>query len=90
MTAAADFRCFGFHIPIYAQPDTVKVNTDFAFIACGFEKLRFSYVMKIHDKFHITLNGEKVNLPVNYKIIGNAVVVTVIPDKRDVCDRRRD
>ena len=81
MTAAGSARCFGLYIPMYSEPDTVKLNTSFTFIACGFEKLRFSYVMKIHDKFELTLNGAKVKIPIKHKIIGNAVVVEVTPTK---------
>lgn len=61
--------------------DTVKVNTSFTFIACGFERLRGLSVLKIHDQFNISLNGEKVKIPVDYRIIGNAVIVTITPDK---------
>jgi len=78
---AADSKCLGFHIPMYSDPDTIKVNTSFAFIACGFEKLRGSSVLKIHDKFNVTFNGVKLIIPIDYKIIGNAVVVTVTPNK---------
>lgn len=78
---AADSKCMGFHIPMYSEQDTIKVNTSFAFIACGFEKLTGSSVLKIHDKFNVTLNGVKVNIPIDYKIVGNAVVVTITPDK---------
>lgn len=80
-TDASDSKCFGFHIPIYSEGDTVKVNTSFTFIACGFERLRGLSVLKIHDQFNISLNGEKVKIPVDYRIIGNAVIVTITPDK---------
>ena len=73
MTGAGSARCFSLYIPMYSEPDTVKLNTSFKFIACGFEKLRFSYVMKINDKFEMTLDGAKVKIPIEHKIIGNAV-----------------
>jgi len=78
---AADSKCMGFHIPMYAEHDTIKANTSFSFIACGFEKLTGSSVLKIHEKFNVTFNGVKVTIPIDYKVIGNAVVVTLTPDK---------
>jgi hypothetical protein len=81
MNYRGDVKCFGFHIPIYADQDTIKIGSSFSFIACGFEKLRGTSVLEIHNKFTVKLNGVTENIPVDYKIIGNAVVVTVKPDK---------